>query len=482
MGDLNLYSVNWQDGMLITQKHLKDQERYFEELVRWHSFHVGDNWGLVKKSLSAKPALGLNLLLSGRRLTVEVDRCQAITPDGHFIEINESTEGHVKAAADVKDGMISLFIGVENSNKKQVGESDPTEEIPRIPYLNVDYKLHLGDKPNLPEGQYIKIAELMVAASEVTHASSFYPPCVTLFADERLNQTVNDFKSRLEKLILLSTQAYAAMLTSTAAVGQQTVLQAEFKDTVGHFIQHLASSHDQLVAGKNSLHPMYFVVHFKRLFRVFSTLLNLHPGLKDYINERFFVKQTSSDIGRYMSAIDGFLLTEYDHNNIGGHIATIDSLFVTLRELLGFFAQVKKDQLGEQAVATQTLTYHGRTYNLADYSSCRLEKVGDLSYLLIAIAKPCSMSDITILMAKDLFGDRIWSNIQVRLGLNEARGLGETDPVTLDTSTFGNKVALHPQDMMKSLSVKQLTMIFRGAGDAEKLMNLGKTDLIIYCM
>ncbi len=468
--------------MLITQKHLRDQERYFEELMRWHALHVGDNWGLVKKSLSAKPALGLNILMSGRRLTVEVDRCQAITPDGHYIEINESTEGHVKAETDVKDGTVSLFIGVDNSRKKQVGNADPTEEIPRIPYLNHDYVLHLGDKSGLPEGQYVKIAELIVSGGEVTHSSRFYPPCVTLFADERLNQTINDFKSRLEKLILLSTQAYAAMLTKTAAAGQQTVLQAEFKDTVGHFIQHLASSHDQLVAGKNALHPMYFVIHFKRLFRVFTTLLNLHPGLKDYINERFFVKETNSDIGRYMSTVDGFLLTEYNHNDIGGHIAAIENLFSTLRELLGFFAQVKKDQLGEQAVATQTLTYHGRTYNLADYSSCRLEKVGDLSYLLIEIASPCPMGDVTILMAKDLFGDRIWSNMQVRLGLNEARGLGETDPVTVDTSTFGNKVALHPQDMMKASSVKQITMIFRGAGDAEKLMNLGKTDLIIYGM
>lgn len=480
MSDLSLYSVNWQDGMLVTQRHLKDQEKYFEDLIRWHTINAGDFYGLVKKSLSAKPALSLNLLLSGQRLSVEVDRCQAITPVGYFIEINESSEHRVKAEAEVSEGLVSLFIGVEDGRKTQVGSPDPGEDVPRVPYLDYDYVLHIGNKPNLSEGQYVKIAELKVSQGEVTYSDSYYPACLTLHADERLNQKVNDFKTRLEKLIALSSQAYMGI--SAESTGAGTTLQSDFKETVGRFVQHLASSHDQLIAGRNASHPLMLVIHFKRLFRVFSTLMNLHPGLKDYINERFFVKQTSSDINRYMSSIDSFLLSEYNHNNLGGHIAVIDDLFVTLRELLGFFAQVKKDQLGPQAMATQTLTYQGKTYTLAEHASCRLEKVGELNYLLLQISKPVPMSDATILMSKDLFGERTWSNMQVRLGLNEARGLGETDPVTVDTSTFGNKVALRPQDMMKSPMVNQVTLIFRGVGDADKLANLGKTDLIIYAL
>jgi hypothetical protein len=183
-----------------------------------------------------------------------------------------------------------------------------------------------------------------------------------------------------------------------------------------------------------------------------------------------------------MSAVDDFLLAPYNHNDLGGHIAVIDDLFSTLREILGFLAQVEKEQLGPQAVATESLTYRGITYQLTDYSSCRLEKVGDLNYLLIEIAKPAPMSDLVVLMAKDLFPTQVWSHMQVRLGLNEARGLGETDPIMIDTGTFGNKVALHPQDMMKSSLVRQVTLIFRGAGDAEKLTNLGKMDLIIYAL
>ena len=74
MSDLNLYSINWQDGMLITQQHLKDQEKYFEDLARWYALDVGDKYGLTRKSFSGKPALSLNLSVSSNSLRVEVVR------------------------------------------------------------------------------------------------------------------------------------------------------------------------------------------------------------------------------------------------------------------------------------------------------------------------------------------------------------------------------------------------------------------------
>jgi hypothetical protein len=72
--------------------------------------------------------------------------------------------------------------------------------------------------------------------------------------------------------------------------------------------------------------------------------------------------------------------------------------------------------------------------------------------------------------------------MQVRLGQNEARGLGETDPVEIDVVTYGNKVALHPQDMLKSPSVNQIILIFRGAADSQRFTNLSKMDLIVYAI
>jgi len=482
MSDLHLYSVNWQDGMLVTQQHLKDQEKYFEELARWYALSTGDQYGLVRKSHSGKPALSLNLSVSANRLSVEVVRCQAVTPDSSIIEINESNPGAVRAEKEVDTSTVPVYVGIDTTAKKQLGEPDPQEDLPRIPYQVGNYCLTLGQPPNLPQGQYLQIAELNINGNEVAYSDGYYPPCLSLNADERLMQRAADHRNRLENLLSLSSRAYAAIVAGGALAGEQTGLQTAFRETIYQFAYHLSLTLDDFVIGKNAFHPLHLVIFFKKLFRVFSTLLNLKPGLKDFLNERFFVKQMGSEVGRFMSSVDGFLLSEYNHTDLSEHLRAIDEIMGSLRGILGFLAQVKKEQLGPQAVATDTLTYHGRTYRMVEYGGSRLEQVGELSYLLIDIPEPRAISDTIILITKDLFSTAQWSSMQVRLGLNEARGLGETDPVEVDTVTFGNKVALRPEDMLKSPSVRQVTLIFRGAGEAEMFANLGKMDLIVYAV
>ncbi|UCD17289.1 MAG: hypothetical protein JSV44_12700 [Candidatus Zixiibacteriota bacterium] len=482
MSDLRLYSVNWLDGMLISQKHLKDQEKYFEELIRWHARGISDCYGLVKKNPSGRPALSMNMSISGNHLRVELIRCQVLTQDGNYIEINEATGEVIRADATVTEPIVPVYIGVDPSVKRQVGEPDPSEDLPRVPYLITGYLLTLDQPPNLPESQYVKIAELAVENGEVAHSDKYFPPCLTLSADDRLAQKAIDFKNRLENLLSLSSRAYAAITAGGSLASESTNLQLAFKDTMHHLAGTLASAMDGFLIGRNADHPIHLVVGFKRLFRVFTTLLNLQPLLKDYLNEKFFTRELNSEVSRFVSSVENFLMAEYDHNAIGRQIYVIEEILGIMRGILGFLAQTKKDQLGDQAVATESLTYRGRTYRLFDYSSNRTEQVGELCYLMIEMAEPRPLADTTVLLSKDLFEAAEWRNMQVRLGLNDARGLGETDPVDVDTTTFGNKVALHPQDVLRSSSVRQVTLIFRGAGDVQKLAQLGKMDLIVYAV
>jgi hypothetical protein len=482
MSDLRLYSVNWQDGMLITQQHLKDQERYLEELVQWHALRTGDNYGLIRKSFSGKPALNLNVSISGNRLRVEVVRCQAVTPDGRYIEINGTARHVVRGERDISETAVPVYIAVDPTTKKQIGEPDPGEDLPRVPYLASSYSVHLGGIPNLPQECFVQVAELTVRGSDISPTAGYYPPCINLYADERLAAAATDLRNRLENLLSLSTRAFRAITGTGLLAAASTSLQNAFKETINLFIYHLAATIDGFVVGPNAGHPMTMIIYFKRLFRVFSTLLNLHPGLRDYLNEKLLTKELGTDIGRFQSSIEAFILTEYNHQDIGGQIRMLDDILNTLRNVIAFLAQTKREELGEQAVATETLTYIGRTYRNVVYNASRLEQVGELSYLLIDVGDPRPASDIVVLMSKSLFADAEWRSMQVRLGINDARGLGETDPIDVDPTAFGNKVTLHPRDMLESSSVRQVTLIFRGAPNPNKFAALGKMDLIVYAM
>ncbi|MDX9857490.1 MAG: hypothetical protein RBT76_06860 [candidate division Zixibacteria bacterium] len=481
MSDLNLYSVNWQDGMLISQQHLKDQETYFRDLVRWHTLSVGDQFGLVKKAAD-KPSLSMNFSVVGSRVRVEITRCQALTPDCHYVEINESNRSALFAETSLTESVIPVWLVVSPGSRKPVGDPDPNEAVPRMPYLVSACELHLGKKPAVPEGNLVQIAQLQQESGELAPAAGYYPPCLTISADEQLAAKAVDLRNRMENLLSLASRAYSAIATAGALSDQSTSLQVAFKETMYHFGYHLAASLDQFTVGRNAGHPLEMVVFFKRLFRVFTTLLNFRPGLKDYLNERFFIKEQKSDVGRFMSSVDSFLLADYNHRDIGSQVKMIDATVTTLRSILGFLAQLKREQLGEQAVATDALTYGGKTYRIAPYDSAATERVGELSYLMVKFQAPRPINDTVILMSKQLFSIAEWNNMQVRIGLNEARGLGETDPVDVDAVTYGDKVALHAMDMLQSPSVAKITLIFRGAREAEKLVSLAHSDLFVYAV
>jgi len=482
MSDFKLYSVNWQDGMLITQQHLREQEKYLEQVSRWHAMRAGDNWGLVRKSASGRSALSLNLSVNGRRLAVEVVRCQALTPGGYYIEIDDSLGEVIRGEAEISDTRMPVYVAVDPDSRKTTGDPDPAEDIPRLPYLVNSYTVHLGNPPNMPEGSYIQVGELAINGSEATPAEDYYPPCLTLYADDRLAEKTSEFKNRLENLLSLATRAHRETTLSGGGGGQSTSLQMAFKDMIGVFVYQLSANLDGFITGPNAGHPIELVKIFKKLFRVFSTSLNLYPGLKDYLNEKYFSRELGSEVDRFLSSIEAFILSEYNHRGLGEHIAAIDEILDISRGVFAFLARTKSGDLGEQAVATETMTYRGRTYRNLKYAGCRLEQVGELSYLLIEVTEPCPVSDLVTLMSKELFSEAEWSNMQVRLGFNEARGLGETDPVDVDTAKLGNKVVLHPRDMLESNSVRQVTLIFRGVPSPEKFSQLGQMDLILYTM
>jgi len=480
MGDFNLNSVNWQDGMLISQHHLKDQNNYIEELSRWYATVAGDNYGLVRRSSSTE-ALTLNVTVNGANIRVEVARCQAVTSGGFVIEIGESSRNTISAEINMTGENIPIYINVDPESKIQVGDPDPEEDVPRIPYLSSAYSLYLGQPPNSPDGNFLQVGLLVSSGDRVVLSDNYYPPCMTMYAHEKLTDVARNYKNKLDSLLALTSRAYMAVAGGSMAK-ERTELQTALKDTIYQYGFYISSSLDDFIVGKNSGHPIELVVFYKKLFRVFSTLLNFQPGLRDYLNERFFTNELKSELGTYMSAVDNFLLTDYNHQDLAGHIRTINENFEVLRGIFGYLAQVEKDQLGDQAVATDTVTYQGKTFRMIEFAGCRVEEAGGLCYLLINIPKPQPISDMVTLLNKGMFTIEQWNSMQVRLGLNESRGLGETDPVKVDTTTYGNKVALWAQDMVKSASVNQINLIFRGTPDISKFDNLGKTDLIVYAV
>src|SRR3954467_6573971 len=94
-GDIELTSVNWEFGMLLTPEHFLKQERYLEAQLLWALRYASSSWGLVgggpripeseRGVVKYDPVVSLEEDETG--LSITVTQCRAITPSGGIVEI-----------------------------------------------------------------------------------------------------------------------------------------------------------------------------------------------------------------------------------------------------------------------------------------------------------------------------------------------------------------------------------------------------------
>ena len=85
MDDLNVWGVNWIDGMLVTSKHLNQSEDFAQNLNRAATMALSSGYGLAKAaSVKAEP-LELGLRRSGNSLLITVQKCTAVLPNGSIV-------------------------------------------------------------------------------------------------------------------------------------------------------------------------------------------------------------------------------------------------------------------------------------------------------------------------------------------------------------------------------------------------------------
>ncbi len=473
MSEFRLLSVNWQDGMLVSRGHLADQERYFEELARWYANPIGDNFGLVPHTDSA--ALKYHATLRGSVVRVEVSQCRAITGDGNIIEINPVDAAVVAGEEQAAPGTIPVYLALASDTREQVGQADPNEPVPRLPYSTRSYSVHIGTPPVLSETRYLQIAQLELGPDGLTNSAWFFPPCVTVAADERLQNTVRQLRDRLDSLMTAITRV-ASGLGPSSTLGTGADLISSLKHLVSQLGLYSAYTFDSLLIGHNAPHPLTVVNQFKGLFRVLTTLLAYSPAVKDFLTDRFFQKQLRMEYRTFARAVDAFLLADYNHLDLGRHFEEADNLLNTTQQLIAFLAQ---GEIAPEPAASDTVSYKGMTFSAASHTECLREDWNDFAIITLNLPAKVGVSDCVILMEKDLMDAAQWSAINVRIGFGDV-SLGETNPMTIDTTTFGSKVALRAQDMIRVDSAQKAGLWFRGLKDTNKLNDLSESDIKLY--
>ncbi|HYZ84533.1 MAG TPA: hypothetical protein VE621_09025, partial [Bryobacteraceae bacterium] len=95
MTDINLSSVNFEHGMLLTPEHLIRQERYFDSTLLWTLRYCTDASGLIGAGPRADEAErgavrhdpAVTVIEEEDHLAISVGHCRAITQSGLIVDV-----------------------------------------------------------------------------------------------------------------------------------------------------------------------------------------------------------------------------------------------------------------------------------------------------------------------------------------------------------------------------------------------------------
>lgn len=94
MADIRRMAVNWVDGMKISRQHFIETDHYHTDQVRraGAALLTPLNFGLLLPKDGNDPLEIQVLGDAGNQIRVKVNRCQAITPDGSLLDVEETDD------------------------------------------------------------------------------------------------------------------------------------------------------------------------------------------------------------------------------------------------------------------------------------------------------------------------------------------------------------------------------------------------------
>lgn len=204
MSDLLKYKqVNWIDGMKINKDHFIALENHFTARINDQSSNYLNiyDYGLLPHHGDPNKFLSINTIIDNQNyLTVKIESCHGITPDGFRIDISKEQGDNGEFAiqdvevkydlASAEDDDLYLVISINPYTRIPDGKPDSAEYPLRLPYIIPEYKLHCIPTKQV-FGQTVGpnmliVGKLLIENNKPEIDNTYIPPCVSVNSHKKL--------------------------------------------------------------------------------------------------------------------------------------------------------------------------------------------------------------------------------------------------------------------------------------------------------
>ena len=295
--DIDLGSVNWEYGMLLTPEHLLRQERYIDSMLLWVLRYGIESYGLVGAGARIEPAERgavkhdpkIDIHDDEDTVKISVSQCRGITPAGDIIDIEPSRALHQSFSKRELEGHNELNVHVVCETHDKIvdsalgDEANPQMKSLRYPHYRIQLDTTAAQSPHSLTLTRLKKAEDTLRYERV---AAFIPVCTTLVAHSELRHVWEKLTRQLSQLADRYTELHKAVVEYISMAKDRQIDAHEDNETlqfVGRMVVTLESCAYSLLDPLQS--PQRFFQHLYRAIRSAAIYLDLSPPTRAYFQQ-----------------------------------------------------------------------------------------------------------------------------------------------------------------------------------------------------
>ena len=442
--DIDLSSVHWTQGMLLTPEHFLRQERYFDSSLLWMMRYAADAYGLVGAGARSNPAERgaalhdpvVNIDDDGEVLKVSVTQCRGISPSGDIIEIHPGNALHRSFPKHEIEGSPELGVYVVcDPHRKSVKDGIEDQANPQIKSSRQQlYRLQLD--VNAAEAPYsLMIVRVRKAEGSLHYekVSGFIPICTTLVSHSELKRAWDHLREEMIALADHYTQLHKSIVEYISIAGERSMTTREDEETlqfVGRMVMSLETGIYDLLDPLQS--PRRFFQNLYRVIRSAAVYLDLSPPTREYFRQ--LVEYGVTEFGSLLEQERQTLLTNREltiHENLRVDVQRVEQAFYRLRRLEEALEGKYMDYRVSTAIAALQFFFDRRSTPPAFYESvarpARPQVLGNEMTFVFAPLKLDGRQSYRIILIRENHAHfEMGETIGTEVRINEGAGQGFT--------------------------------------------------------
>ncbi|HCC53258.1 MAG TPA: hypothetical protein DEQ30_15435 [Porphyromonadaceae bacterium] len=324
--------VNWVEGMKISNKHLKQMEDYFIDVVRdaTNMRLTEHNFGLLPPYKGEKLSSDFEIIERiSNHVEIELRRCNAITPGGCRISINPAdASDYLKLdypfeedvdVTEGEDGNLywDVILVVRPFDRIPLATPDPNETPPRHPDAGKSYSLHIK-----PAGQinseyfgmhHLIIGRVVKIADRYEVDRSYIPPCTSMSSHpdlknyyEQFGKCLNDIEVSSHKII----QKINEQENKSSTIANNIKLVCE------HLLTYIATVYFNFRNTGRYYIPIEIINTFSSLAHTTFVCINFINKKQKEEMLQYFYEWSDVTPGNFMEMLTDMIEVNYNHYNI----------------------------------------------------------------------------------------------------------------------------------------------------------------------